>query len=112
MRKDGEALEVSDVPGRSVAVPELNPSSPMCEKFENFRVGSDVDSCGCRVSVGSIVSVVSGTLLASCDADICSEELCLSERREETDGAAWWVFFGSKESVLQVKRQPCLERIG
>ena len=80
MRQDGEAMEVSDVPGRSVAVPELNPSSPMCENLEIFRVGSDVDSCGCGVPVGSIVSVVSSTLLASCDADICSEEFVGKER--------------------------------
>ena len=46
------------MPYRSVASPDLCPSSPMCEDCDFFWIDSDVDSCGSDVSVVSVVSVV------------------------------------------------------
>ena len=70
-------------------------------------VGSDV----------SVASVVSRFVLASCDTEMCPEELCLSERVKESEfvehhGVCMCVFFGSQSSVPPAKREPSLERVG
>ena len=46
-----EAVKVSDVLSRSVASPELIPSSPVCEDRDFVQVDSVVDPCGSDVSV-------------------------------------------------------------
>ena len=46
----------------------------MCDDCAFFRVDSDVDSCWSGVS---FVSVVSSHVWASCDTEICLDELCV-----------------------------------
>ena len=57
-----------------------------CQDCNFFRVDSDVDSCG---SGASGVSVVSGLVLASCDAEMCPDEMW--ERESVEPGIGFWV---------------------
>ena len=60
-----EVVEDSRVPSRSEASPELVPSNLMCRHCEFFRFHSDDDSCE------SVVSVGTGSVLASGDTEMC-----------------------------------------
>ena len=64
------AVKVSEVPGLSVASPELVPSSPLCEDCEFFRFDYDVDSCCSGASVVSspvfVLAVILKFVLTSC----------------------------------------------
>ena len=72
-----EAVSLSDVLGRSVASPELIVYGPVCEDCDFLQVCQDAGPCGSDVSV---VSFVSCPRLASCDVEMCPEEVCLLER--------------------------------
>ena len=62
----------------SVASVNGFPSSRACDDFEFSRVDSDVDSCWSGASVVSVVFnlvCLSCPVLASCDAEMCPDEL-------------------------------------